>query len=353
MKIPHYSKIHNRFKINGHHYDQGDLTHAAYSFIKEGESFEEVIGVFLLDWLDTSETIEVQTSGTTGNPKKIKLAKQAMVNSAVRTGEYFDLKVGAKALHCLPVNYIAGKMMLVRAMILGLDLYIVEPKINIEWPQSSFDFCAMIPLQAKSALSNLAAIKTLLIGGAHISSSLRKALLDVPTNVFETYGMTETITHIAVASIQESTATFEVLPDIQITADQDGCLVINAPHLSQESIHTQDIVALQGKGAFQLMGRKNNVVNSAGKKFFPEQLEKQLVSLESPSFFAGISDSELGQKLVLVVESSSLKENEIKEFILSDLGPETNRYVKEIYTLEAFCYTPTGKIDRPSTIALV
>lgn len=353
MKIPHYSKIHNRFKINGHHYDQGDLTQVAYSFIKEGDSFEEVIGVFLLDWLDASETIEVQTSGSTGKPKKIKLAKQAMVNSAVRTGDFFDLQVGAKALHCLPVDYIAGKMMLVRAMILGLDLYIVEPKINLKWPQMRFDFCAMIPLQAQSVLSNLADIKTLLIGGAPIPSTLKRGLLKGATTVFETYGMTETITHIAVAAVHESTSTFEVLPDIQISTDQDDCLIIEAPHLSKDPIHTQDIVALKGNDTFQLIGRKNNVVNSAGKKFFPEQLEKQFVSLQSPFFFTGIPDAELGQKLVLVVESSSIQENEIKELLLSDLGSETNRYVKEVYTLEAFRYTPTGKIDRTATVAML
>ena len=353
MRIPHYSKIHNRFKINGCHYNQRELKLVAYDFIKEGETFEEVIGVFLLDWLDGNESIEVQTSGSTGSPRRLLVSKQAMVNSAVRTAEYFGLQVGQRALHCLPVDYIAGKMMLVRAMVLGLDVHMIPPKMDLDWLDRDYDFCAMIPLQAKNALSKLDQIRTLLIGGAPISNSLRIALSVCGSSVFETYGMTETLTHIAVSKVTLPQKPFEVLPEVSIDADEEGCLIISAPHLSEESIHTQDLVQILDSSHFTLIGRVNNVVNSGGKKLFPEQLEKELGDLGYPFFFAGQTDTDLGQKLVLIIETKKDVRELVREELEKRLGEENQRYLKEIYTLKTFKYTPTGKIDRPSTLAIL
>ncbi len=142
----------------------------------------------------------------------------------------------------------------------------------------------MIPLQAKNALSKLDQIRTLLIGGAPISNSLRMALSECGSSVFETYGMTETLTHIAVSKVTLPQNPFEVLPEVSIDADEEGCLIISAPHLSEESIHTQDIVQILDSSHFTLIGRVNNVVNSGGKKLFPEQLEKELGDLGYPFF---------------------------------------------------------------------
>ena len=353
MKIPHYSKIHNRFKIYGYHYNQQDLTQVAYSFIKEGAAYEEVIGAFLLDWLDTSPTINVNTSGSTGIPKTIQVSKQAMVHSAVRTGEYFGLEVGDRALHCLPVDYIAGKMMLVRAMILGLDMHMLEPRLELNSFDGNYDFCAMIPLQAKNTLPKIGQIKTLLIGGAPISSSLRTALAAAATDAYETYGMTETLTHIAVSKIVVPQQPFEVLPEIRIATDADDCLQIEAPHLSQTPIQTEDIVSLVDSQRFILIGRKNNVINSGGKKLFPESLEQELGDIHMPFFFAAQPDSELGEKLILLVASETETPATIRKKLSPVLESESFRFLKEIYTLPSFVYTPTGKIDRPSTLKLL
>jgi len=121
MQIPHYTKIHNRFLLNDFSYDREGLKQVAYSFIKEGDRYEQYMGDFLMDWLDHSETIDLVTSGTTASPKRIRFHKQALVNSAIATGEFFNVSVGDRALHCLPSNFIAGKMMLIRALILGLS----------------------------------------------------------------------------------------------------------------------------------------------------------------------------------------------------------------------------------------
>ena len=127
---PKYNKVHNRFKLNGLHYNHEDLKEVAYSLIKEGEAYEKVTGNFLIDWLNDHDYLFVNTSGATGEPKRIRLKKQAMVNSAIATGDYFGLEPGDSALDCLPSHYIAGKMMLVRAMILGLEIDHVEPSAH-------------------------------------------------------------------------------------------------------------------------------------------------------------------------------------------------------------------------------
>ena len=206
-----YENVHNLFKLNGFHLNKEDLCRVAYSFIKEGEEFEKPVGDFLLDWFDSKSYIEMQTSGTTGTPKKISVSKQAMVYSALATGDFFDLKAGDKALHCLPVKYVAGKMMLVRAMILGLDMEFVAPSSHpLTNNDINYDFVAMVPLQAQNSLKELKSVKKLIVGGAKISPILEKELMKLKTNVFETYGMTETITHIAAKKVGEKA--FMVLP---------------------------------------------------------------------------------------------------------------------------------------------
>ena len=144
------------FKLDGFHLDREDLCRVAYSFIKEGEDFEKPVGHFLLDWFDDRPFIEMKTSGTTGEPKVIRIEKQAMVNSALATGDFFDLMPGNKALQCLPVKYIAGKMMFVRGFILGLDMDFVAPTSTPLFNNDTdYDFVAMVPLQAQHSLKEL------------------------------------------------------------------------------------------------------------------------------------------------------------------------------------------------------
>ena len=151
-----YKNIHNRFKLNGIHITRDEMFYVAYCFIKEGEPFEQHIGTFLLDWFDEKSYIELSTSGTTGLPKIIRIEKQAMLDSALATGDFFGLEPGDTMLHCLPTNYVAGKMMWVRSFILGLDMKFVEPTSNpLDKIDESFEFCAMVPLQAKNSLEGL------------------------------------------------------------------------------------------------------------------------------------------------------------------------------------------------------
>jgi O-succinylbenzoic acid--CoA ligase len=173
--IPNYNNVHHRFRLNGFHLDRDDLCRVAYSFIKEGEAYERHCGLFLLDWFDDKPEIEINTSGTTGMPKTISVDKQAMVNSALATGDFFDLRPGNKALHCLPTQFIAGKMMFVRGFILGLDMEFVAPSANpLKHDDAEYDFAALVPLQAENAIDKLANVKKIIIGGAKINPILEQ-----------------------------------------------------------------------------------------------------------------------------------------------------------------------------------
>jgi len=357
--IPNFDKVHNRFRLNGNRYNHEDLKEVAYSYIKEGLPFEKIIGDFLMDWLNDESFISVKTSGSTGNPKTIQLQKQAMVNSALATGNYFGLEPGNRALHCLPTKFVAGKMMLVRAMILGLELDIVEPTSQpIFDHEIQYDFCAMIPLQLSKTINYVQNISTIIVGGAPVSKDLKFAIKDCSTNIFETYGMTETITHIAIKklnnfmSLREGTTKqsvsglFHILPNIIISQDKRDCLVIEAPHLSKDKIITNDVVQLHSDAEFEWLGRFDNVINSGGIKIHPEQLEAKLQDKILQRFFiASESDNVLGNRVVLIIEDQSAT---IKSSVFSDLLKHETP--KQIYAVAKFVETVSGKIQRQKTL---
>lgn len=343
-----YNKVHPRFKLNGYNLDRDDLLRNAYSFIKEGEEHEQAVGDFLLDWFDNKSYIEMNTSGTTGIPKIIKVQKQAMVNSALATGDFFELHPGNKALHCLPTKYIAGKMMFVRGFILGLDVDFVAPdKHPIKNNETKYDFAAMVPLQAQHSLSMLHNVKTLIIGGIKMSKSLEEELLKLPTKVYETYGMTETITHIAAKRVGDEA--FTVLPNVTITYDQNECLVIHAPRISDDVIVTNDRVKLINENQFVFLGRADNIINSGGIKHLPEQIEDRISDkIEGRFFIAGLPDAELGEKLVLIIEG---EESEIDDDVFAKLTKYEKP--KEIYFVSKFAETGSGKIIRKEVVKML
>jgi len=343
MINPTYENVHNHFKLNGFHLDREDLCRVAYSFIKEGEDFEKPVGDFLLDWFDSKSYIEMQTSGSTGTPKVIRVDKQAMVNSAMATGDFFDLRSGNRALQCLPVKYVAGKMMLIRAIILGLDLDYVAPSSHPmkDLDDQKYDFVAMVPMQAQNSLKELHNVRKLIVGGARISASLEKELMKLPTEVYETYGMTETITHIAAKRVGEKA--FTVLPHVTISYDDRNCLVIHAPHIiAEDAIVTNDLVELINENQFVFLGRIDNVINSGGVKIMPEQVEQKLDGKINRRFFiASKEDKELGEKVVLVVEGDSF---DIDKSVFETL--DKYERPKEIVFVPKFKETENGKVLR-------
>ena len=346
---PTFDKIHLKFKLNGISYNHSDLKEVGYSLIKEGDEAEKAAGDFLLDWLDGNSEVKVKTSGSTGTQKNIMLKKQSMVNSAVMTGDFFGLEPGDSAINCLPCSFIAGKMMLVRAMILGLELEIVPPSLNPSYDhQKHYDFCAMIPIQLKNSLQRLDNIKTLIVGGASVSNSIVKELSEVNAKVYEVYGMTETVSHVAIKALNHtdrSEAPFKTLRDVSIRTDDRNCLIIKAPELSDEEIHTNDIVNLMSKDSFEIIGRYDNMINSAGVKLFPEMIEKKLQDkIDNRFLIASKKDSELGEKVIMILESEN---NSVDKSVFSDL--DKYEVPKEIYNLPKFIETETLKVQRQKT----
>jgi O-succinylbenzoic acid--CoA ligase len=202
----------------------------------------------------------------------------------------------------------------------------------------------MVPLQAKNSLKELHKIKKLIIGGVKIHKSLEQELLKLPIEIYETYGMTETITHIAAKKIGEEA--FTVLPNVTVSVDDRQCLVIDAKNISEEKIITNDIVNLISDKQFIWMGRYDNVINSGGIKLIPEQIEEKLSTLIPRRYFVyGVPDSNLGEKLVLYIEGAPL---EIEESVFEVL----NKYEKpkEIVFIPKFKETATGKIIRAESL---
>ncbi len=315
--------------------------------------FEKKIDQFLEEWFSTSETVKVQTSGSTGTPKIFNIEKNKMVNSAEMTCNFLGLKEGDSALICLPVEYISGKMMIVRSILRRLKLIVVDPSLRpFEDIENEIDFCAMTPLQVENSLEKLYLVKNLIIGGAAVSENLKKKISQTfkpsnpQTQIFETYGMSETLSHIGLKQIfPQAEEYFTVLENVEISKDERGCLRIFAPNLNDEVLQTNDLVEINNKKQFKFLGRIDNVINSGGAKIFPEQLEA-LVKKEIPNevVFVGIDDESLGQKLITVIEGS---ESEFINQKLSTISYQQKFHrPKKIIFIEKIPRTPNGKVNR-------
>lgn len=299
--------------------------------------------LFLQELFDKSEFIYVKTSGSTGEPKTIELSKMALLKSAENTAQFFDLPNQTKALHCLSVQHIAGKMMWVRALHLGWDLTLTKPTNHpLKNINSQFDFAAMVPLQVQNSFNQLHQIGTLIIGGAPLSEEWENKLESIPSQIFLTYGMTETITHIAAKKIGKNNL-YYCLPSAEISVDERNCLEIYIPYVSNKKLITNDIVKLYEENSFELLGRYDTVINSGGVKFIPEKIEKKLDAfIPKPFIISSKYDEKLGEKLVLVIESEPF------DLDFNNLKIEFDKYEKpkEILFLENFPRTENGKIKR-------
>ncbi len=299
---------------------------------------------------DQNDFMEVQTSGSTGVPKIIKIEKSHMQASAQMTLNFLNLQKGDKALLCMSPAHIGGIMMMVRAELGDLSLTIVEPSARpLENLKGNFDFVAMVPYQVAASLEDLPRIKKLIIGGGPISPDLEDQLRNLPNEIYHTYGMTETISHIAMRRVNSSdNETFNTLPGIEIHLDERGCLVINAPALGVKDLVTNDLVELKSADSFVWLGRHDNVVNSAGVKLHPESIEKKIGDIGYPYFLAGIQGSKFGESLVMVVESDEPMELETFKNHFQALGKY--EIPKQIFSVPKFVMTESGKLNRKETL---
>ncbi|MEJ2596236.1 MAG: AMP-binding protein [bacterium] len=326
--------------------------------------WEREIWSFILQWFSPADSITVKTSGSTGSPAELSLQKQHMKQSAEATLSFLRLKRGDTALLCLPVKYIAGKMMVVRALVGGLDLILTEPASVPELdPLQRIHFAAMTPMQAaglldtEKGLEKLNRIDKLILGGGLISSFLEDQLQPIQTEIWQTYGMTETITHIALRKVngKQRSEWYRPLPGVTVHTDETGRLIIDYPAIGIQGLVTGDLAVTTKGGQFKIMGRTGNVVNSGGLKLHPEVLEQQIDDLISvPYFLGGTDDNKLGQKLVMLLESENISEGTLKE-LKEKVGQRLTGHNKPrgYFLLPAFIRTENGKIRRQQTLNLL
>lgn len=338
----------------GHHFSKEELIHFCDEKLAETASeFEKDVFAFVKEWLLPSEMIRAKTSGSTGKPKEILLQKKYMLASAESTIDFFKLKEKDKVLLCLPMEFIAGKMMVVRALVGGLDLYITEPTSKPEIPNIQIEFAAMVPIQLSQLLSDHRAafsqIHKLIIGGSFISRSLLHQLQNVNTAIWQTYGMTETMTHIAVRKLNGHAKSdmYTPLPGVEISTD-DGRIVINASHLGVKHLITNDLANVYVDGKFKILGRADHVIISGGLKIHPEEIESKLSGILNCNYMIGsIKDDKLGERLILYIEKGDNNERlifsiweEIEQVLQKHEIPKEIVFVPEIFK------TTSGKTDR-------
>ena len=342
-------KLHPSFKFNGLEFETSEeIVVFAKQLKHKGAKHEVAIAKFIVKWFNDKPYIKVKTSGSTGAPKKIKLLKTNMVQSAFATGVYFNLGTNNTALLCLSAKYIAGKMMLVRALTMGWDLHVVAPdKDAITQYDNTYDFAAMVPYQVYHTLNALDKIKKLIIGGGVIDPDLEAKLQTKSTQVYATYGMTETITHVALRRVngENKTNVYTALANVKFDVDSRGCLVIDAPNLGNLHLVTNDVVTLLDSKSFEWLGRYDNVINSGGVKLYPEKIEQQLRDfIKVPFIISSLQDPALGEQLILVLELDDPKKVAAYRDIITELDPYHRP--KKIFTLSKFPVTDTGKIKR-------
>ncbi len=312
---------------------------------------------FIQQWYADQPQFEVRTSGSTGTPKVIWHSRAVMTASAERTCDFFDLKKGDTALVAMPAQYIGGKMMVLRSIVRGLRMICIEPAsdpLQALDPMRPIDFTAFTPMQMSTILSHsasaakLAHIRQIILGGGEVPELLREQLQNLSSEIYESYGMTETITHVAIKKLNgpDRSDYFTALPDVSLRLDDRGCLVIRAPHLHDGDLVTNDIVELHTPTQFRWLGRYDNVINTGGIKVYAEEIERKLQPfIPAPFFITGTADDLLGQAVTLVTQGSH-------DIDIETLSGHLSRYekVRRVIHKDNFAYTTTGKINKRETL---
>ncbi len=336
--------------------------------ISQPFTFEERTIDFCQRWLSGQQQFEIQTSGSTGTPKKIFISRQSMIASANATIQALGLQANQTSLVCLDTSYIAGIMMLVRSLEIGMNTIAVEPCANpfegIE-QEGKIDFTALVPYQVKAILQSpqkifLNQLASVLIGGAPLDHSTKLALQSCQSLFFETYGMTETISHIALKQLNGLGRSnfFTTLPGVSIRQDERGCLCIVTSYLEHEIV-TNDIVEMVDVNKFIWLGRWDNVINTGGLKVFPETIETKIegifvqLNITNWFFITGLPDERWGQAVSLIVEGklSEYQEEELKQSLKSKLYKF--EVPRSIICVPSLIRTDSGKINRMKTLALL
>lgn len=325
--------------------------------------FEKEILSFIIDWKAGKNIFHLKSSGSTGIPKKISIHRDQMTLSAESTLEFLSISKGGTTLLCLDPSYIAGKMVIVRSIIGNMDLYAIDPKSNplIEFElENKIDLASFVPyqiieiLEDPYSLNKFRNIKNVLIGGASISLHLERQLRSHENRIFHTFGMTETVSHIALRPLSglEQSQYFSVIPGIRIDTDVRGCLTVEGEITGGKKLLTNDLVEILGEQDFKWKGRIDQVINTGGIKINLNLLELKVgkilesININNDFFIDHLDDEKLGDKIILILESRYLDID--LDSIKQAFKKQLNKFEipRKIQLVREFARTETGKINR-------
>lgn len=316
---------------------------------------EKKIVKVITAWEGKTLSFPLTTSGSTGNPTSIELTREQLAYSARTSLSYLDPDAKFEStLLCINPHFIGGMMVIIRALIRSLDLTFIPASSDLKNLPSNhtYDLTSLVPIQLQELLDHhphkLQQFRTILIGGAPLSKHYRDRLQEFShLRVYQTYGMTETASHVALKSLSTSEDHYHTLGDLQISTDDRNCLQIRGTITNNQWVQTNDVVRLISPSAFEWLGRADFAINSGGIKIHPEKLEEQLSDqIKLPYFVAGMPDERLGERVELFVESS-------EPLTIGFEHIDKYHQPKKIHFLHHFVYTESGKINRKKTLALI
>ena len=348
-----FNRQKQRLLLEGKEYTPDDIRRCMVRGVENYPSAIWDLFLFLQEWFNDSPLLAVHTSGSTGMPKKLMVRKEQMMQSARLTCEYLNLQAGDTALLCMNLRYIGAMMVVVRSLVAGLNLIVRpasgHPLSDIHEP---LKFAAMVPLQVYNTLQvleekeRLKQTDILIIGGGAVDVGLEADIQSLPGAVYSTYGMTETLSHIALRRLNGTAASERYYPfsSVNLSLSPENTLVIDAPLVCDGVLQTNDIARIYPDKGFIILGRKDNVINSGGIKIQAEEVEKLLRPFISvPFVITSVPDQRLGQAVTLLIEGRADTE-EIENRLQTILTP----YYRPKYILTTDCIPQTGngKVNR-------
>lgn len=341
--------------VGNRRFDAASLPQLVELHTRAAEGIEKDLYAFLISWFSEGDTMRVQTSGSTGTPKVMQVSKCSMMNSACRTCSFLELHAGDSLLLSMNLKYIGAQMMVVRALVGSLHLFLQEPSSHpLSALQDPVDFLSMVPMQLASSLQNahekalIDKARVLIVGGGAVDAQLEEALQTLPCKIYSTYGMTETLSHIAMRRLNgpERSEHYYPLEGVRLSLSSRDTLVIEVPDVCAGRLETNDRVCLYADGSFVVKGRVDNVINSGGVKIQIEEDERLLQGhFPFPYAITSVPDAFYGERVVLLAEGIAAQDCARWLQVLKEMMPRYHA-PKEIFPVPGIPHTGNGKIDR-------
>lgn len=350
-------------------YTFDEIKHRGSELLKDDDQHFAIAFTLAQQWLNGAGTFTFHTSGSTGTPKEINLKRSQLEASAQGTITALRLTSSEHILLCMNPAFIGGAMLLIRGLMLNAPITLQEPSGNplqLVASDHLYTFASFTPIQLHSlvsgdaeAMQKLDRFNHILLGGAAVSPQLEQVLTTASAKVYHTYGMTETVSHIALKQMGKDTC-FKALPGVELKTDERGCLAIRSGSTDHKWITTNDMVHFFDPGSFEILGRIDEVINTGGIKVWPAKIENaiqeamQALGLQHNLFVSWQADERLGQKVIAVIEGLPLNDD-MQKTIATFIEKKLTKYEmpRTFYYSPAFTLTDTGKINKPETLKMI